>query len=126
MMLQTLTPSNYQQASLTRYDGVRRGTYPDNPDSDTVALCEHFRIRYTWGRLLKALGYGVRTSAADLATVSGIPRAMLASELSNMADRVGVQLKMGRARDNRIVWAVLDDSFVEHQIRDVIHSSWHL
>ncbi len=109
-----------------RYNDMeRRATYPARPDPDTVALCEHYRLKYPRGRLLKALSYFIDVAAVDLCAVSGLHAAILAMEIRSLEKRTGFSIGLIRLRHNTVVAYRLMREADRDEIRAVIQGSWH-
>jgi DNA-binding MarR family transcriptional regulator len=106
------------------YDAERRATYPANPDEDTVALAEHYRINYPRARILKALSYFVDVSTVDLCAVSGIHRAIMAMEVDNIERRTGLSISLIRARSNKVIAFRLTRAADRDELRAVIQGGW--
>jgi DNA-binding MarR family transcriptional regulator len=107
------------------YDMERRSTYPANPDEDTVALAEHYRINYPRARILKALSYHIDVTPDELSAVSGIHRVLLTMEVNKISERTGVRFESNRRRDNTVLFYRLASSRDREELRAVIQGNWH-
>lgn len=105
-------------------DMERRATYPANPDQDTVALCEHFRLQYKQGRILKALSFSYAISADALCDLTGVHPALIKMEVHHTSRRVGMQIFVvsGPGR-SPVLFKIINESDCK-RIRDVIARSW--
>jgi DNA-binding MarR family transcriptional regulator len=106
------------------YDAERRSTYPANPDEDTVALAEHYRLTYARARILKALSYHVDVTPEELTAVSGIHRALLTIEIRKIAERTNLRFESERKRDNTVLFYRLASRGCRDELRAVIQGSW--
>lgn len=106
-------------------DQVRRQTYPDNADPDAVAIAEHYRMRYSFARIIKALSYGVPVTPDEMSYVSGIDREFLTRSVIDATERCGVS-PVTVMRYNRVVRWQLDDTYACAALRKVIRSGWQL
>jgi hypothetical protein len=107
-------------------DFERRATYPANPDPDTVAIAEHYRIRWHQARILKAMSYFMAVSPADLAAVTGIHPALLKSEVRRVADRTTVRMQIDAVhhKSGIVAFFRLGRASDRDEIRAVIQSAW--
>lgn len=124
-MLQIVEPSpSLLNPQMIRGDLMRRRTYPDNAEPDTVAICEAYRIRYSWGRVLKALSFGLAVSVDDLVEMCGIHRAILHSEIKSIIKRTGLSIQCEHTRGYRLAFVKIVDSGENAILREVITQSW--
>lgn len=104
-------------------DMERRDTYPANPDPDTVAIAEHYKIKWRGARILKALSFFTLVTRNEMADITGIHHAVLHNEVLHAAERARVRVDVLRCRDNRVVgWRL---AFAHHakELRDVVASA---
>ena len=106
------------------YDAERRATYPANPDPDTVAIAEHYRLKYPRARVLKALSYFIDAPAVDLCAVSGIHPALLAMECDSIEKRTGLSIHLIRGRCNKVTAYRLAYTADRDELRAVIQGAW--
>jgi hypothetical protein len=108
------------------HDIERRATYPANPDPDTVAIAEHYRIRWHQARILKAMSYFMAVTPADLAAVTGIHPALLKSEVRRVADRTTVRMQIDAVhhKSGIVAFFRLGRASDRDEIRAVIQSAW--
>lgn len=107
-------------------DIERRTTYPPNPDPDTIALCEHYRIKYKQGRILKALSYFVDVTAEELSDITGVHRAIIKMEVHNTSRRTGMQIYVVSKQGRLPVVFRLMNAIDRDEVRSVMASSWQL
>lgn len=105
-------------------DIERRATYPENPDPDTVALAEHYRLRWHQARILKALSYFVSVTPEELCAASGLRRENLTIEVKNTAYRARVKVDTIWVRYGIVAAWRLAESADRDEIRAVIVGSW--
>ena len=105
-------------------DIERRATYPAHPEPDTVALAEHYRLRWHQARILKVLSYFVSVTPDEIADLTGVHRALVNSEVSHLARRAQIRMESVKAASGRIgVWR-LAHAADRDELRAVIQSAW--
>jgi hypothetical protein len=105
-------------------DLERRASYPAKPDPDTVALCEHYRLLYKHGRILKALSYFVKVTPAEMCAISGVRPEMITLEVRRVADRLKMRIETIWFRHGHIESWHLTFAHDRDEVRAVIQSSW--
>jgi len=105
-------------------DAERRATYPANADPDTVALCEHFRLQYKQGRILKALSFSYAVSASELVDLTGVHPALIKMEVHHTSRRTGMQIFVVSDRGRLPVLFRLVNENDCKRVRDVVTASW--
>lgn len=104
----------------------RRSTYPANPDPDTVAIAEHFQLKYPQARILKALSYSYAVPTDVLSELTGVHKAMIRMEVRNLARRTYLQIVVvAKSANVPALFKMLHESDCK-RIRDVIAQSWAL
>lgn len=105
-------------------DLQRRSTYPPNPDPDTVALAEHYRLLWHHARILKALSFFVDVTPSEMSAVSGVHPALLSLEVNRVAQRVGVKVETVRHKDRTVRFYRMIEIDDRDEVRAVIQSCW--
>lgn len=118
---------NLEDGRRRVHDLERRMTYPANADEDTVAIAEHYRVKWHSARILKALSHFVDVTPADLSAVTGIHPALLTMEVRRVAERPTVRMTIEtvRRKDRTVRFYRLVKPSDAEQIRAVIASAWH-
>lgn len=124
-------PAKAEEWIAARADGVRRyfdtdrrATYPAQPEEDTLALAEHYRVKWHQARILKALSFFLDITPDELSAVSGVHKALLTMEVRRVAERVGVRAQTVRRADQTVVFYRLSDPADRDAIRAVISNAW--
>ena len=114
------------RAVTDHYDAIRRCTYPANPDPDTVALAETYRIRWHQARLLKVLSYFVTCSREELAIAACIDPKQVSEDLKRVAYRCSLKIdSVASVSGQRFGWrlALPED---RDRLKAVIATAWDL
>jgi hypothetical protein len=123
-----MTLAEARRAHSTRWDNlnavVRRASYPEHADPDTVAIAEYYRVRYIRARIIKALSFGVQVTPGELVQLSGIPKASLADHMYRITQKLGCSITAGRVGEGKVQWYLLKDARCCSEIRTVIRNSW--
>lgn len=102
----------------------RRATYPANPDPDTVALAEHYRIKWNRARILKAMSYFVAVTAQELADITSTHPALIRSEVQNASRQARMPIQMSVAQRPRVTFYQLANSHDRDELRAVMQAAW--
>lgn len=107
-------------------DIERRATYPANPEPDTVALAEHYRLRWHQARIVKALSYFVRVTPVELCAVANLRPETVTFEVRRVAERTKFKIDTLWVRYGLVAAWQLASEADRDELRAVIVSSWEL
>jgi hypothetical protein len=107
-------------------DFERRATYPANPDPDTVAIAEHFRVRYSQARILKALSFSHAVAADELCDITGVHPALIKMEVHHTSRRCGFPIYIVSGPGKKPVLFRITSEADCARIRAIVLLSWGL
>lgn len=102
----------------------RRATYPANPDSETIAIAEHYGLKYRPARILKALSYFFDTTPEELSELTGVHPAIVKMEVQSLSARTGIRITFATKRSKVVSFYRLESARDRDEIRAVMASSW--
>lgn len=104
----------------------RRDTYPANPDPDTVAIAEQYKMKWRAARIMKALSFFTLITRQEMADITGIHHAVLHTEVLHAAERARMRVDVLRGRDRELVGWRLTFSRDAQELRAVMTTAWGL